>query len=456
MHFGHGAPPSNGNIIYVTQYGATGNGVTDDQSAIDKAIATAQSSGATVYFGPGNFLHSSPIIANGVKLLGSGPGTVLTASNGANGAVILQGNGPSLSGFTISSAHMVQQNGGWPVDRMPQGSAVWVNSASNFTLSYVTISGAGGNAIDVANSGPGIISYNQISNASVTAFAIWDCNTLQVTNNNVQNAGAAPINVGPLSTGSNNLYIASNLFQAGPNSGTQPGMYLAGLQTSSFCYNNCIGCYLQLANSGLNQPAISGVQIAGNAFTSPTTYGILVGYSPGSGASVTSTSNISIMNNSITNVQRIGLTPACGIALQTAQNVTAASNMINGSHDLGISVVACQNIVIQQNNIANIGSVSLMAEDQGPVHNTGSLKILNNQFSNICINSGVVIDVFNEVVYQTPPFQYTELDIVGNSLSGPANNATDYIVCQVPSAGIIRNISGNTQANTALPDNIVP
>lgn len=67
-----------------TAYGATGNGSTDDTTAIQTAIAAAAVIGGTVYFPPGTYMVSASLIINAdnVRLLGSGYATVIKAGTG--------------------------------------------------------------------------------------------------------------------------------------------------------------------------------------------------------------------------------------------------------------------------------------------------------------------------------------------------------------------------------------
>src|SRR5262245_59008644 len=54
--------------VNVRDFGATGNGVTDDTQAIRNAIAAAKASGQGVLFPAGTYLHTQAIIANSVSL----------------------------------------------------------------------------------------------------------------------------------------------------------------------------------------------------------------------------------------------------------------------------------------------------------------------------------------------------------------------------------------------------
>lgn len=73
-----------------TDYGATGNGSTDDTTAINNAIAAANSSGATLYFPAGTYKVTtlSTITANGVIVKGDGRNRTIIATTSAGGDVM--------------------------------------------------------------------------------------------------------------------------------------------------------------------------------------------------------------------------------------------------------------------------------------------------------------------------------------------------------------------------------
>lgn len=84
----------------VKDYGATGDGVTDDTAAIQQAITdTIALGGGVVYFPQGIYLVSQLAIANatGVQLIGAGPGTVLKWTFNAGAAA---GSMVTVSGTT--------------------------------------------------------------------------------------------------------------------------------------------------------------------------------------------------------------------------------------------------------------------------------------------------------------------------------------------------------------------
>lgn len=73
-----------------TDYGATGNGSTDDTTAINNAIAAANSSGASLYFPAGTYKVSAALTsltASGVIVKGDGRNRTIVATNHASATV---------------------------------------------------------------------------------------------------------------------------------------------------------------------------------------------------------------------------------------------------------------------------------------------------------------------------------------------------------------------------------
>jgi hypothetical protein len=85
-------PPIYTNVL---QYGAKGDGTTDDTSAIQAAINALTSSGGTVFFPALTFLISSSLTipANNISLVGAGWSSIIRLKNSSNVYAILFSNG---------------------------------------------------------------------------------------------------------------------------------------------------------------------------------------------------------------------------------------------------------------------------------------------------------------------------------------------------------------------------
>lgn len=86
---------SSGETVNVREFGAMGDGVTDDGPALDRAVKQAQTlgSGASLYIPSGNyFLASKPMSIQGITGLtvyGDGKATILTEKNGFQPVILL-------------------------------------------------------------------------------------------------------------------------------------------------------------------------------------------------------------------------------------------------------------------------------------------------------------------------------------------------------------------------------
>lgn len=81
--------PADGQVFNVKAYGAVGDGVADDTSAIDAAVRAAPANGGIVYFPPGRYLVSAALglpddllrIEKPLQLLGAGPLVSVVTTN---------------------------------------------------------------------------------------------------------------------------------------------------------------------------------------------------------------------------------------------------------------------------------------------------------------------------------------------------------------------------------------
>src|ERR1700730_5884187 len=87
--------------INVQNYGATGNGVTDDTVAINLGIAAIPATGAILYFPCGSYVVSNSltkIVTSNVTVTGPSTDCVTLKASGSGSFVVLQmGSGPGLS-----------------------------------------------------------------------------------------------------------------------------------------------------------------------------------------------------------------------------------------------------------------------------------------------------------------------------------------------------------------------
>jgi len=492
-----------GNSYNVQQFGAKGDGVTDDQAAINQAIARAAGTGLSVYFPPGNYLHSGLIVSNSVALFGVGASTILTATNNANGAIELIGNGPSLSNLVVQYANPAPATSNQP-DTTPQAGAVWVQSANNFAVTQVTMLSSSQNDIDIFQSSNGNMSSNKIITTATMfdGIQIVDCINLQLLNNNFSCSGinsAIDEFFGAIS--SQNLNISYNQINVELSHNFSNAISINGLQCPQITHNiisvssnGGFGIYVSGADgvqiehntvtNNMNGGGIQvwysndGIQLIGNTITSGNastgigvnfddsvlisnnvltcsasagidsdtvsslqiTNNVLAGTLGGGDISIARASNLQITNNLVTNCN-------FGIGVGPGDDATISSNVIDTTTADGIAVYKYANFTVQNNTLKNIGGNGILFNALGG--STTSATISTNSLSSCCISSGNVIDV------EPNGGTVSALTIQNNTYAGPANNATYYIQSLVPGSATNPNISGNTQA-TALPNNLAP
>jgi hypothetical protein len=167
----------------VRDYGATGNGTTDDTTALQAAIAALPANGGTLYFPQGTYLISGTLDFGsrlGVKVVGEGkPGQSATVATGAT-TIKYTGTGWAIkwavgaasalfNGITIENLH-VQGNSN-------SAGGIWLGNASNCLLRDVTVSdfknatttGTGVKIGDTTTTGA---QYNTLENVSPGACDI--------------------------------------------------------------------------------------------------------------------------------------------------------------------------------------------------------------------------------------------------------------------------------------------
>jgi hypothetical protein len=95
-----------GSRINVADYGAVGNGVANDTTAIANAITAASAGGGSVYFRPGTYLSEPLTIPANVTLFGDSAATIKARS--ASGILIsITGGNSGLNGMIVDGANII-------------------------------------------------------------------------------------------------------------------------------------------------------------------------------------------------------------------------------------------------------------------------------------------------------------------------------------------------------------
>jgi hypothetical protein len=118
-------------VLNVKKYGAFGNGSTDDTAAIQTAIDALPEAGGQVFIPSGTYvISSSLVLAEGVQLVGTGPGSILRVASGSLGIDVIQiGDGSGTVSFAsvcdIKISSDGQKTGGAAI-KMTLGYRVWI------------------------------------------------------------------------------------------------------------------------------------------------------------------------------------------------------------------------------------------------------------------------------------------------------------------------------------------
>jgi parallel beta-helix repeat protein len=327
--------------ISVSQFGARGDGRTNDTQAFIAAITVAASEGARLQLGNATYLLTEtltiPASAKPISIAGGTGTTLLFAPVRPfdTGIVISKDSAVELKSFTIQGsgaglAHAISITGSTNV-RLNALQIKNIQGTGALTTSAIVL--GGDNLVWITNStftgvgaGPG-----------KPALVIWnryqmDSQHIYISHNNMS-GNTANIAIGMFDT--DHSVIDSNVIDGGNN-------------CVSPCNNNGYGVLFYLENlhgfPASLAPKLQDETIISNQITN----------TAGSGIYLASVVGATISGNSVTHSSiRMDDTtlPAAGIALNGADNVTVAKNTIQNDGRGGMCLTTTKNDVIEGNEI---------------------------------------------------------------------------------------------------------
>jgi len=131
-----------GDVYNVTAYGAAGNGSTDDRSAIQSAINSAQLSvyGGVVYFPPGEYWVSNyiEVADSNISLIGAGMGATTITGTGTNDVIRVTGVSTPTYRDKVYISDMLVSRDSSSTDPNGAGTGIRLYYASNCIIERVT------------------------------------------------------------------------------------------------------------------------------------------------------------------------------------------------------------------------------------------------------------------------------------------------------------------------------
>ncbi len=332
-------------IVSVRDYGARGDGVTDDTTAVQAAIAT----GKSVYFPAGNYISGQQIITTqGQTVFGEGDLSVITAN--ASGINLFV---PRSSYITIRDLRLngVESNGTNTSFAVFTAAA---NPASYLNVENVVVSGATGsvgfnNAIKFDDS----CHYGQVKNCSIER--LWG-------NTSGRGYGVLAGNVVGCRVTESTMIATSGrgrhgiYFSAGCSDSVASGNYLNGFDQEGISQYST-GVQPSCARNVYNSNTLQGCSASNNAASG--SIGIY-GHSYG----------CVISNNTITGSGQRGIT-VDGSGVTDCANTLVIGNTVSYSKTNGInliSTVRCSvigNIVFESSTASAGASANIMIRTDG-------------------------------------------------------------------------------------------
>lgn len=252
-------------------YGAKGDGVTDDQTALQNCFNSAKSGGHSVLIPAGKYMHSGQLIMNGISVSGvnakdaDGPVTWLYATNIQFRAVTFRGTAPnSLTKCKVSGTQVDRHlpNGGAP----KEGAAILADTdTANFTITHCWLEG-----LNKATSAP-----------NVAGIFCYYANHGYIARNTLKNTVADSIHV----TGSRSAFITIE-YNYVEQSGDDGTAFVTYSPTAPWV-NNCISRYNAVIENmwgrGCTAVGSQSCQIVGNLITGGhnNAAGIMIASEPG-------------------------------------------------------------------------------------------------------------------------------------------------------------------------------
>jgi Ca2+-binding RTX toxin-like protein len=313
--------------INIVDFGAVGDGRTDNRGALQRAFDQAKATGQDVYIPAGVFAHSGTLTADGIKIAGAGEGSVLKATQQGQEALILHGSGAELSDLRMEGV-------GGPRINTYEAVGVLVDHAQNFRIENVHIQGTSGAGIIATASSQGYIANNIVENSGADSIhMVVGSHDILVERNRILHSGDDGISVVSYQGGGmvSNVTIRDNevLYNEWGR-----GITAAGGRDILIEHNNVVGGAADRAGIYVSAEAEWGTESAHNVRVSGNTITDAGGLSSGHGAILLYNSRpglvndgVTVTNNEIINPRKMGIL----VSGEGEQHLAVYDNRISGS-----------------------------------------------------------------------------------------------------------------------------
>lgn len=418
--------------VTVKEYGAKGDGVTNDTAAIQAAC----NAGKNVRFGSSasNYLVTGTIIlASGTNLFMEGA----TITQGTDQTVIFNAN--STDNVTITDGRFVgKTEASYTNSPSSQAIAIKADNATdlvvknnrfeNFHYSALMVN-AGGNRIEFSGNivkGPGsAVLGGDINRRNTTGVTIIGSN-IRVVNNDIYDVAQGVI----IGQGSTNIVIDGNTIHDIIN---EHGIYCDTGLRRLVISNNVItntgaaGTGLKVQSNDTFGVQAQNITITGNTINGTGSDGILIDNTAGTPTLITS--DVTISGNSVFNAG------AFAIDVRDAQDCTVAGNTVATCGQAGVGWDNCTGLLIADNYIR--ASATSGMRDLG----SSSFVTIQNNVIKDCATANTVGDEFGIFISTTG----SEYKIDGNTITD-ASAKMQYGIYVVPTINSTLTITRNTVA----------
>ncbi len=471
-----------GQTVNVKNYGAKGDGVTDDQAAIGRAMVAA-GAGGTVQFPAGNYVHSGElkvvnltlqglvtpsykqtVVSHPPYLIDTPTGSALLASNPANGAVEITGSNSKLIKLAIGFQNPTAVSYNFP-NKEPLSDAVWVHNANNFSLSGNEIVNCPNNGLEIANSSNGSVSLNTVA-GSQNGLQVSDCSNLQITSNQCGSiflVGRAPFSVLTAGSGSSNLTVTNNAFSSFPSATVVRPVPTAscaclidGLTNSTFSGDRFLATSLYITPA---KGTDTNLTFSGCAVSSYEYFADAVLIQDSTNKAGTKINGIKFISS------QIGGFLSTGIDIENGSNITLTSNNINGATGglggrnpngvalTGLVINSCSNIIASGNSLENFNEGAIYTNN---LAGQGSLLITSSIIAEPILGSPKFANKYNIITMNhSGSASYSSVKLTSNRCFGSTKGGIFFVDCLIPGA---KTLTGNQQLGNPnpLPSHIVP